>query len=493
MKDDIRLNIDLRECFPESLTGSRGPLPKQKEFLDTSLDPKRSKYIAYVGGIGSGKSLIGCITVLHWAVLYPGDYLICRQFMPELKDTTYSTFKLVCPPDLILEDRVADMKIKIKAIGGKSSWVLFRQLEEPEKLRSLNLSGFYIDEANQVSEEGFMLLQGRLRGSGIRKGILTTNPKGHDWIYRWFFQKDHMKDAVVKAAFHLIKAPSTENIHLPDGYLQSVMASWDDARIQREIQGSFDAFEGQVYSDFRRDIHVVRPFRIPANWERHIRLDHGYRNPAAVLFFAISPEGECYCYKELYVREWLIKEIVLGNKKEKKEGLVGLTRGGPSFITAKIDPSTKARRGSSGESDFDEYRRHWPETLPHLQLAKNDVQVGIDRVKSYLKPDPKTNKPLLYVFETCVNLLEEITTYRYPDLRPNQQGTKNEDEKPIKVDDHALDALRYMVVDLPERYKPLQDEIDRHKKYTAAEIRMQDEFKKLTGPKDFKDPFSDGI
>lgn len=489
------MNIDLRSCFPEPSNGSiRGPLPKQKEFLDTSLNRDKAKYIAYVGGIGSGKSLIGCITVLHWAVLYPGEYLVARQFAPELLITTYKTFLEICPPELILENRVADKMLKIKSIGGKSSWVLFRQLEEPDKLRSLNLSGFYIDEANQVSEEAFMLLQGRLRGGGIRKGILTTNPKGHDWIYRWFFQKDHIKVDSVKNQYHLIKAPSTENFHLPEGYLESVMSSWDDARIQREIQGSFDAFEGQVYSDFRRDIHVVRPFRIPHNWERHIRIDHGYRNPAAVLFFAVSPEGECYCYKEIYVREWLIKEIILGNKKEQKQGLTDNVRGDTRFFkTAKIDPSTRARRGGTGESDYDEYLRHWPENLPPLQTAKNDVQLGIDRVKSYLKPDPKNNKPLLYIFDTCTNLLEEITTYRYPDLKPNQQGMKNEDEKPIKVDDHALDALRYMVVDLPERYKPLADEIDRLKKYTNIEIAMQDELARLRSPKEGNDPFGDGI
>lgn len=487
------MKIDLRNCFPEPGKGSRGPLPKQKEFLNKSIDPKDSKYIAYIGGIGSGKSLIGCITVLHWALLYPGDYLVCRQFMPELKDTTYRTFLDICPPDLIEENRVADMRIKIKTPSGKPSWVIFRQLEEPEKLRSLNLSGFYIDEANQVSEEGFMLLQGRLRGGGIRKGILTTNPKGHDWMYRWFFLKDHLKDEKSKHQYHLIKAPSTENIHLPDGYLQSVMASWDDARIKREIEGSFDAFEGQVYNDFRRDVHVVRPFRIPANWERHIRIDHGYRNPAAVLFFAISPDGECYVYKELYVREWLIKEIVEGNPKEQKVGVSGLIQRSDSFRTAKIDPSTKARRGAKGESDYDEYRRHWPESLPPLQLAKNDVHLGIDRVKSYIKPDLKTGKPLLYIFESCSNLLEEITTYRYPDLKPNQQGLKSEDENPIKVDDHALDALRYMIVDLPERYTPIAKEAERWKKYTNIEINFQDRIQSLKGPKDPKDPFGDGI
>lgn len=488
------MKIDLRDCFPEPRAGNpRGPLPKQKEFLDKSLNPKDSKYIAYIGGIGSGKSLIGCITVLHWAILYPGDYLISRQFMPELKDTTYRTFLDICPPSLIIENRVAEMRIQIKTPSGKPSWVIFRQLEEPEKLRSLNLSGFYIDEANQVSEEAFMLLQGRLRGHGIKKGILTTNPKGHDWMYRWFFQQDHIKNPEAKKHFHLIKAPSTENIHLPEDYLPSVMASWDEARIKREIEGSFDAFEGMVYSDFRRDIHVVRPFKIPDNWERHIRIDHGYRNPAAVLFCAISPDGEAYFYKELYVREWLIKEIIKGNKKEEKVGLVGFIQGTSSFRTAKIDPSTKARRGQSGESDFDEYRRHWPESLPPLQLAKNDVQLGIDRVKSYLKPDSKTHKPLLYIFETCRNLLEEITTYRYPDLKPNQAGLKAEEEKPIKVDDHALDALRYMIVDLPDRYTPSVKEAERWKKYTNVEIQFQDRIQALKGPKDSKDPFGDGI
>ncbi|CAM6003512.1 unnamed protein product [Sphagnum balticum] len=252
---------------------------------------------------------------------------------------------------------------------------MFRQLEEPDKLRSLNLSGFYIDEANQVSEEAFMLLQGRLRGSGIRKGIITTNPKGHDWIYRWFLQKDHINNEPAKLQYHLIKAPSTENIHLPEGYLQSMMSAWDDARIKREIEGSFDAFEGQVYSDFRRDLHVVRPFRVPGNWDRHIRIDHGFRNPAAVLFFAISPDGDVYVTREIYVREWLIKEIVKGDRSENKKGLLEYIQGQSSFKTAKIDPSTRNRRGNTGTSDYDEYVRHWPQTLPPLQMAKNDVQV----------------------------------------------------------------------------------------------------------------------
>jgi phage terminase large subunit len=115
-------------------------------------------------------------------------------------------------------------------------------------------------------------------------------------------------------------------------------------------------------------------------------------------------------------------------------------------------------------------------------MAKNDVQVGIDRVKSYLKIHPKLKRPMLYIFDTCTNLLEEMTTYRYPELRPNQEGKRAENEKPVKVDDHALDALRYMIVDLPEPYV-IDTKNDRFNKYKASEIGLQDEIEAAVSPK----------
>lgn len=478
--------IDLNQCFPEATDGCRGPLPKQGELLRLALNQGLPKYIAYVGGIGSGKSLIGCITMLSWAVMYPGDYLVARQFYPELKMTTYKTFLEICPPELIIEHRVADSQVKIHSANGKTSTIYFRPLEEPDKLRSLNLSGFYIDEASQVSEEAFILLQGRLRGSGIRKGIMTTNPAGHDWIYRWFLKKDHLNSDIAKAQYYLIQAPSTENVHLPEGYVESMMVAWSADRIKREIYGSFDAFEGMVYNEFRRDTHVVKGFRIPAEWQRHIRIDSGYRNPTAILLSAVDPDGNVYVYKEFYEREYLIHESILGNPKERKTGLVQMLQPGEKFQTAKIDPAVKARRATTGASDYDEYLRHWPEALPPLGLARNDVQVGIDRVKSYLKVNPKTLRPQLYIFEECKNLLEEITTYRYPSLKSNQEGRKAEDEKPVKINDHALDALRYLIVDLPE--PTILSKEDPLAGFKPAEKNLQREIAQFKKPKP-KDPF----
>lgn len=485
--------IDLNDCFPESLTGTRGPLPKQEEFLKSLIHEGGSKYVLYCGGIGSGKTLIGCITMISLAVLYPGDYLVCRQFYPELRDTTLKTFLELCPPELIKEYRVADAIVKIKSTGGKISTVMFRQLEEAEKLRSLNLNAFYIDESSQVSEAAFMLLQGRLRGKHVRKGFLTTNPNGHDWQYNWFVKKDMFKTEESKAQFKLIKAPSTENTHLPEGYVQSMLDSWSEDRVQREIYGSFDSFSGQVYSDFRRDVHVVKPFRIPDEWNRVIGIDHGYRNPSAWVWGAIDHDENVYIYREFYKKEWLIEEICKGKTSNgiKEPGVLDLMRG-EKIYNAVIDPSTKATRGTSKNghpySDYTEYTENLPKTLP-LALANNDISVGVDRVKSFMKVDPKSNKPALYVFDTCANLIDEITNYRYPELKANETNRRNEKENPVKVNDHAVDALRYLIMSRPE-LPSKSDEIWKKIKYNSIEGHLHRTLQEKRNPR-VKDPFGD--
>lgn len=483
--------INLNDSWPEALDGTRTPLPKQAELIEKALDmsPQAPKYIRYIGGVGSGKSVSGCMCVLSWAVMYGGDYVICRQFGTDLKDTTYKTFLEICPPELIAEHRVAERTIRIKNAQGTISNVFMRGLDDPDKLRSLNLNGAYVDEANQTTEEAFALLQGRLRGKHVRKIVLTTNSSGRNWLWKYFVDKSCFKNDWVKNQFYNIHAPSTENVHLPEGYVESMLQGWSDDRIKREVFADEDSFAGQVYSEFNRNLHVVKPFRIPDHWDRHIRIDHGYRNPAAIGFFAISPEGEVYLYKEIYEKEWLIHELINGKviNGEAQRGILA-NIGEDRFISAKIDPSTRNRHGSTGTSDFDEYYRVWPKKLPILGPAMNDVQVGIDRVKSYLKVNPKTGRPLLFFFEDCKNTLEEIGTYKYPELKDGQAEVRAEHEKPVKAKDHAMDMLRYMIVDLPDPTKV--NEIKQKFKHACLEKSLMKELSSIANPPT-KDPFRD--
>ena len=448
--------------MPPGPDGTHALLPKQQLFLNKVLDPAGPKFTAYVSGIGGGKTIVGCLAIIALAVQYPGDYIICRQFLPELKITTLKTFLDICPKQLIIEHRVADMIVRIRSVNGKHSNVIFRGLEEPDKHRSLNLSGFYIDEASQVSEEAFMLLQGRLRGNGLRKGFLTSNPAGHDWLYRWFKKKDGFVNEFAASQYFLISGSSLENKFLPEGYVQSLIDSWSDDRIQREIMGSFDAFEGAIYSEFRRDVHVVKPFKIPEEWTKFVGADHGFRNPACWIWCAQDYDGNVYAYREFYQKEWLIEQICKGHAKYQMPGVIALNKN-DKLEQICIDPSVRAARGQSGESDWDLYLKNLPKRWP-LVCANNDVMPGIDQVKSYFKINEKTKRPRLYIFDTCENLIEEITQYRWDEQSPQMQNKTDVKEQPRKKNDHAVDALRYAIMSRPtvpkeeSRKKKLREE-----------------------------------
>lgn len=474
--------LDLNKLFPPAADGSHSPLPKQAEFLRHVLDPKGPQYVAYYGGFGSGKSVVLCTAIITQAVLYGGDYTISRHFMPELRRTTMKTFLDMCPKELILEVRVADAEVHLKSKAGRAV-VYFIGLDEPGKIDSMNLSGFAIDEASQTTEEAFLKLQGRLRNpKGLRKGLLVGNPKGRDHVYRYFVSKAAIKpDAHHK--YRMIVAPSTENKHLPEGYIEGMLSSYSKERIQRDIMGSFDSFEGMIYSDFDRSIHVVEPYEIPQNWTRLIGQDHGYTNPAASIFGAVDHDGNIVIYDEFYQREWLIEDIC-------KKGIAPRVAREKN-IAMYIDPSTRAKRNQANGrtySDYSTYVEHLPPQV-NVLFANNEVGAGIDRVKSYMKPNPKTGKPRLTIFSTCTNLIEEIGEYRWAELTANQEGQKNQKEEPRKYNDHACDALRYLVMSRPDP-TAVDKTLPFKQGWPTPSHQIQAELHTIRNPKP-RDPFGD--
>lgn len=477
------MKIDLNNLFPEGRDGTRGPLPRQAEFMRDALDPKGPQYLSYFGGYGSGKSLVLCATIISQAVVYGGDYVIARFYMPELRRTTMKTFLEICPKELIIEVRVADAEVHLKSANGKAI-IFFVGVDMPEKLDSLNLSGFAIDEASQTTEEAFLKLQGRLRNpKGLRKGLLVGNPKGRDFVYRYFVSKVAVKPES-RHNFKMIVAPSTENKHLPEGYVEQLLSTYSKERVQRDIMGSFDSFEGMIYDDFSRQIHVVEPFEIPQGWNRIIGADHGYTNPSAFLWAAIDHDGNVYIYRELYRRETLIKDLCAEIKS-----LNGCSpsnpRGNEKIEAIYIDPSTRSRRGQTGVSDFSTYLEYLPESLP-LVCANNEVSAGIDRVKTFLRVNPKTKKPRLTIFSNCTNLIEEIGEYRWAELSASQEGQKNQKEEPRKYNDHACDALRYLIMSRPDPSKKPET----NRGFPTMSTAIQKELADIRKPKE-RDPFQD--
>ena len=91
----------------------------------------------------------------------------------------------------------------------------------------------------------------------------------------------------------------------------------------------------------------------------------------------------------------------------------------------------------TGRSDQMEYADAGIYTVP----GQNAVPAGINRVKTYLETGQ------LEICANCSELIDEFRRYRWSS--PKQRGEDDPREKPIKKDDHMLDALRYVVMARP--------------------------------------------
>ena len=113
---------------------------------------------------------------------------------------------------------------------------------------------------------------------------------------------------------------------------------------------------------------------------------------------------------------------------------------GRGRISALIDSAASQRTLASVKSVSELF---FDEGIAVNTRVNKDLFSGINRVKEYLKPLAAPDRPRLYIFSSCVNLIREIKSYWW-----------GEGDAPRKKEDHALDELRYFIMSRPEPYVP---------------------------------------
>jgi len=433
------------------------PLPKQRVFHESP-----AKYKLFMGGVGSGKTMALDWEALLLSLEFPGNYgLIGRLYYPELRDTTMFDFFDICPPEFIKEYKKTEHKLTLF----NNSVIIFRALEDPDKLKSMNLGWFGIDEMTEVPENVFLMLQSRLRRTNVprRVGFGSTNPEGHDWVYQRFGVK-HKGDP----KYLMVNVSSMENPHLPEDYVDDLMGSYDEVWIKRYIHGDPSAFEGQIITTWDPKVHVIRPFTPPDEWARVCVLDHGTNNPTAVLWGAVHPEGFLVIYREHYaagqIVEWHAKQIYELNGSDN----VYLWLADPAIFNKTLqDP----KRGLYSVGDI------YAELGLHFAPADNDVKAGIDMMLRHFRVYPdlinpftgKAGSPRVFVTADCENTIREIPQYRWRKLKI--RGVfRNQPEEPEKSNDHTVDCLRYMIISKPQATRAPKE----WKKWKTREGRIWD-------------------
>lgn len=223
-------------------------LPAQESLLKVS--PGVTLDIAvYQGGFGSGKTWVGALLGILLASKTPGCLgAVTAMTYPLLKDTTMRMyFEHLETMGLVLNEHYKFNKVESRltfpCFG--NSEIIFRSLDNAEKLKSLNLNWVHIEEMSMVDESSFMILLSRLRQGKRRRLFGTTNPQmSKGWIYEMFVNKQLGQQVITDPngnesviEYRRIIAPTAENPHNPSDYVEAMRQAYDDEYFRINVMG----------------------------------------------------------------------------------------------------------------------------------------------------------------------------------------------------------------------------------------------------------------
>jgi hypothetical protein len=277
--------------------------------------------------------------------------------------------------------------------------------------------------------------------------LFITTPRGYNWLYD-LWKRGSSPDYPEWGSFRF---PSWSNPYLSADDIDEAKRTLSKATFEQEYGAAFTFSSGQVYKEFEEAIHVIAEdkLRIDPEWRRFRSIDFGYENPFVCLYIAVDPEDRVIIYDEYYQRhrtmEWHadilfneeqsrlkeIKNYELRIKKKREVDHVPPSNGRTEWRESSYyefttcDPSGASERATLFEKG-----------IVTITPRSNIIQ-GLELVRRQLAVR-EDGKPGLYISSKCVNTIKEFNLYCYLD--------NTDIEEPVKENDHAMDSLRYFLL-----------------------------------------------
>lgn len=390
---------------------------KQKLTMNWWKNPKYADYDAIIcdGAVRSGKTLSMSLGFIFWAsaVSDGAAFAICGKTVTSLRRN------VITPLIPILKEygfncieKVSRNYIDITFIGRTNRFYLFGGKDESSAslIQGMTLSGVFLDEVALMPRSFVEQALARCSVNGSKMWFNCNPDNPSHWFYNEWIKKSKEKHALY------VHFTMDDNPSLSQKLKNRYRRLYSGAFYERFVLGKWTASEGIVYPMFSRENHV---YNEEVKCERFvISCDYGTVNPSSFGLWGLS-ENVWYRIKEYYYSSK--KEGISRTDEEHYTALEKLA-GNYNISRVIVDPSA---------SSFIEcIRRHGKF---RVVKANNDVVTGIRHVSTALKQ----NK--LRFHESCKDIIREFSLYRWNE----KSGT----DVPVKENDHAMDDMRYFVMD----------------------------------------------
>lgn len=294
--------------------------------------------------------------------------------------------------------------------------VYFGGMNDKEAIKRIlgkSYKGILCDEVTSITQEHFDLLQGRLRGDPPHWFEGSCNPQGPQHWLKLMLDNDNSN------RYHLTNWTMNDNIcSWAPGYYRDLKEQYKNqpALLARYVYGEWSAADNMVYGDtFSDKEHIISTSELIGAQYKYFKIgiDFGMENPTVALLCGVMPGGEHIILKELYMPHAKNLNIII--KK-----IINMYQEAPGKVTGiYVDPSAAVLIKGLNSGGL------W-----NVKRANNNVIDGIQSVNTYLSSGK------LYICDNCENTINEFYTYSY---------SKKDNEVVEKVNDHCMDALRYLI------------------------------------------------
>lgn len=417
--------------------------PKQQQFIQSDCDE-----VLYGGSLGGGKSKALLYFALQRRLQHPNTRgLMLRRTFPELQRS------------LIAESHKIYKMFGAKYNDQKHIWTFpngsiqeFGHVERESDVynyQSAEYQDICFDEATHFSEFIIRYLMSRCRSSipGVKTLIrYASNPggPGHSFFKKRFidpWEKEKIWiDQETGKRLTFIPAKLWDNPALTENnpdYVKSLKALPEKKRLSL-VEGRWDVFEGQFFSEWNESLHVLRKNHTPApNTQKIIAEDWGYASPACVLWGEITPIGRIYIYREHYVTQRAPKFLaqdVMDLTPTEEEGFRGVILP-PEIFGKKVELEEGGVPIADLQSEVLSIRFG-------IQKANNARIAGWAKVREYLSLAPD-GLPWLQISPACKNLIRTLPAMVFDTTKDMIQ-----EDLDTTAEDHAVDCLRYLCMAL---------------------------------------------
>ena len=364
------------------------------------------------GPADTGKTLAACWKLHIIASKYPGAQLaIVRKLQKSVYGSVLQTFDRVIAGAPV--DRYGGEKPE-KYLYKNGSVVWVGGMDNPDKILSSERDIIYANQAEELRLDDWEKMLTRATGRSAviphPQVIGDCNPGGR---LHWIKQRKGLT---------LVQSRHTDNPELYDqetgqiteqGKIRlGILQSLTGVRRKRLYEGIWATAEGAVYDMFDATTHVIE--RAWGEFQRwYLAMDEGYTNPAVILLVGEDGDGRLHIAREFYRSGVLQRDVVATAQTwntEQRADLVAVDAAAAGLIADLRDVGLPAQ--------------------PH----KGRVLDGITQVQSYLQI-AGDKRPRLTIDPACIDTINEFESYVW----------KPEKDEPLKENDHAMDALRYLI------------------------------------------------